>query len=165
MNFRFEVFQIKTAWLSTGCFYFRSTERMGCGIIKSLNYFFIQKIKTMSKKNIFYVSLIWGVCFFMPFSVRAGWSLANIEGYGLPDRSISEIINNLLSWLLMMFGVVGVIGFVIAGITYLVAAGNDDMISRAKTAMQWSIVGVIVGLGGLVVIKALEAMLNADSFF
>lgn len=119
----------------------------------------------MLKKNIFSVSLIWGVCFFIPLAARAeGWSLSNIQGYGLPDRSISTIVTNLLSWLLVMFGVVGVIGFVIAGIMYLVAAGNDDVISRAKTAMQWSIVGIIVGLGGLVVIRAVEAMLSAGLF-
>ncbi|MFA6184213.1 MAG: hypothetical protein WC682_03890 [Parcubacteria group bacterium] len=78
----------------------------------------------------------------------------------LPTGELATIITNIMNWLLVILGVIGVIGFVIAGIFYLTAAGNDDQISTAKKAMTWSVVGVIVGLVGLVIITAVETMLG-----
>lgn len=94
-----------------------------------------------------------------------GWSLGNIMGFGLPSGSIYGIIRNILLWILAIFGILGVIGFVIAGIMYLVSAGDDDMITKAKTAMNWSIIGVIVGLVGVVVIQAVDFALRGYSQF
>lgn len=84
---------------------------------------------------------------------------------GLPEGSISGIIINVMFWLLAMLGVLGVVGFTISGIMYLVSAGDEDMIERAKKAMMYSIIGVLVGLLGVVVIQAIDAMLNQFSSF
>ncbi|MEI8343776.1 MAG: pilin [Candidatus Moraniibacteriota bacterium] len=94
-------------------------------------------------------------------SSGGGWSLNN--SYGLPEGSISGIISNLLSWLLKMFSFFGVIGFVISGILYLVSGGNDEMITKAKNGMTWSIIGIIVGLSGLVIMQAVFALLGGAS--
>ncbi len=83
--------------------------------------------------------------------------------YNLPAGSISGIISNLLDWLLWMFALAGVIGFVLSGIFYLISAGEEDMIKRAKDGMKWSIVGVIVGLSGLVLMQAVNALLGGAS--
>lgn len=83
--------------------------------------------------------------------------------FGLPSGSISGIIANIAFWLLGIFGFLGVIGFVVSGIMYLISAGDDDMIDRAKTGMLYSIVGVIVGLIGLVVMQAVSALLSGVS--
>ena len=68
-----------------------------------------------------------------------------------------------MSWLLGLVGFLGVIGFAIAGILYLTAAGDDDRIQTAKKAMLWSIVGVIVALLGVVIIQAADKMLSGES--
>ena len=86
-------------------------------------------------------------------------------GTNLPSASITNIVTNIMNWLLMMVGILGVIGFVIAGILYLTAAGDDDMIGRAKKAMVYSIVGVLVALIGLVVIRAVQGLLGGSSSF
>ena len=62
-------------------------------------------------------------------------------------------------WALGLLGFFAVIGFVISGIMYLVAAGDEDQQKKAKKAMYYSITGVIVGLIGLVVIYAVQKML------
>jgi hypothetical protein len=92
-----------------------------------------------------------------------GWSLAPIQSLGLPKGSVSGIILNIMYWLLFMLGIVGVIGFVISGIMYLISAGDDTMITRAKKAMTFSIVGIIVGLAGLIIIRAVINILGASS--
>ena len=98
-------------------------------------------------------------------SGSGGWSVGNVSGFGLPQGSVAGIISGLLSWLLAIFGFIGIIGFVIAGIMYVLAAGNDTMLEKAKTAMTWSAVGIVVGLIGFVIIQAIDAALNMGSNF
>jgi len=84
-------------------------------------------------------------------------------GTNLPESSITGIIKNAMNWLLMLVGFLGVIGFAIAGILYLTAAGDEGRIETAKNALIYSIIGVIVAILGLVVIKAAEGLLGGTS--
>lgn len=86
-------------------------------------------------------------------------------GTNLPSNSIFNIIKGIMNWLLALVGIFGVIGFAIAGILYLTAAGDEDRINTAKKAMMYAIIGVIVALVGLVALKAAESMLGASSNF
>lgn len=87
------------------------------------------------------------------------------EESGLPDSPIYDIIAGAMDWLLAILGFIAIIGFVISGILYLTAAGNDGQIKFAKEAMKWSIVGVIVALMGYVIILAVDAWLSAETTF
>lgn len=84
-------------------------------------------------------------------------------GTNLPSGSLFGIIKNIMNWILGIVGFAGVIGFAIAGILYLTAAGDDTKIETAKKAMQYSIIGVIVALVGLVALKAVGSMLGGSS--
>lgn len=95
----------------------------------------------------------------------SGWNVGDLMGFGLPSGSISGIIRNILSWVLMIFGFLGLIGFVIAGIMYVLSSGNDNMIEKAKTAMTYSAIGIVVGLVGLVIIQAINMALNVGTNF
>ena len=86
-------------------------------------------------------------------------------GANLPGGSIMNIIANVMTWLLGLVGFIGVIGFAIAGILYLTAAGDEDRIAQAKKAMSYSIIGVIVAIVGVVILKAAQAMLGAQGQF
>jgi len=101
----------------------------------------------------------------MPAIVFGADGFSVPSGTNLPSASLTEIITNIMNWLLMIVGILGVIGFVIAGILYLTAAGDGDQISRAKTAMIYSIVGVLVALIGVVVIKAVQSLLGGSGNF
>lgn len=84
-------------------------------------------------------------------------------GTNLPTGSILNIVTNAMMWILAIVGILGVVGFAIAGIMYLTASGNEEMISKAKKAMVMSIVGVIVALLGLVVMQAVNSWLGGSS--
>ncbi len=86
-------------------------------------------------------------------------------GTNLPSASIFSIIQNIMFYLLAILGFVAVIGFVISGIMYLVAAGDEDRQAQAKRAMIYSITGVIVGLVGLVILFAAQKLLGAQNQF
>ncbi len=98
-------------------------------------------------------------------TASGGWSLGSINSFGLPGGSVMGIAVNVLIWILGIFGIIGIIGFLISGIIYLTAAGDEDRMAYAKRAMQYSIIGVIVGLVGFVVIQAIDYALNAYSSF
>ena len=101
-----------------------------------------------------------------PLAVFAqAWNVRDLSDFGLPDGSILGIIAHLLYWLLALLGIFGIIGFVISGIMYLVSTGDEDMIKRAKSAMMYSIIGVIVGLMGFVIIQAVDTALMGSSNF
>lgn len=103
-----------------------------------------------------------------PMSVLAvdgegGWQIG--DDYGLPSGTISGILEGLLNWLLGIFAVLGIIGFVISGIMYLVSAGDEDGIARAKKAMIYSLIGIIVGLSGIILIAAVDSFLMGSGTF
>jgi hypothetical protein len=100
---------------------------------------------------------------FMTLPGLAMAQFAAPTGTNLPEGKISDIIKNIMNWVLGIVGVLGVIGFAIAGILYLTAAGDEGKIDTAKSAMTWSIIGVIVALVGLVIIKAASSMLGGTS--
>lgn len=101
------------------------------------------------------------VAFFAPIAALAQFQAP--AGTNLPSSSIYTIIRSAMMWLLGLLGFFAVIGFVISGIMYLVAAGDEDAQKRAKKAMYYSITGVIVGLVGLVIIFAVNRLLGTQT--
>jgi hypothetical protein len=100
-----------------------------------------------------------------PAAASAQWSsgLSNASSSGLPETTIYSLISRTMNWLLAILGFLGIIGFVIAGILYLTAAGDEGQIDKAKNAMMYSIIGVIVALIGFVVIQAVEGWLTSGN--
>lgn len=97
-----------------------------------------------------------------PAVAGAQWTVSN-KGSGLPTGTITQIVTSTMNWLLALLGFLGIIGFVIAGILYLTAAGDEDQIEKAKTAMTYSIVGIIVALIGFVIIQAVNSWLGGNN--
>lgn len=93
----------------------------------------------------------------------SGRGVTNVSGTGLSGGSIYNIISQTLAWLLGILGFIAVIGFVISGILYLTAAGNDTQLEKAKNAMTYSIVGVIVALMGWVIVQAVNTWLGGSN--
>jgi len=86
-------------------------------------------------------------------------------GTGLSDTPVWLLLMRLMWWLLAVFGMIAIIAFVISGIQYLISAGNEAMIETAKRNMMYSMLGVLVGLSGWVIIRAIDAALNGWSFW
>jgi hypothetical protein len=67
--------------------------------------------------------------------------------------SLATIALNVLNFLLSIVGVAAIIMLAAAGIAYMTAAGNEGQIETAKKMTKWSIVGIAVALGALVIVK------------
>ncbi|OGI21917.1 MAG: hypothetical protein A2808_02080 [Candidatus Moranbacteria bacterium RIFCSPHIGHO2_01_FULL_55_24] len=100
-----------------------------------------------------------------PLAASAQWGqgISNAGEADLPSGSIIGIIEQTMYWLLAILGFIGIIGFVIAGILYLTAAGDESQIEKAKNAMTYSIIGVIVALIGFVIIQAVTQWLGGGT--
>jgi uncharacterized membrane protein len=99
----------------------------------------------------------------MAMPLMASAQFQSPTGTGLPAGSLLGIVTSAMNWLLVVVGILGVIGFVIAGIIYLTAAGDDDQIAKGKKAMVYSIIGVIVALLGVVIIQAVQGLLSGST--
>lgn len=86
---------------------------------------------------------------------------------GLPSGSngVKGVVESFMKWILSIFASLAIISFVISGIMYFMVAGNDREVEKAKNQMTWSIIGVVVGLSGLIIIKAVESLLGGSSTF
>ncbi|MEA2086663.1 MAG: hypothetical protein U9Q72_01335 [Patescibacteria group bacterium] len=88
-----------------------------------------------------------------------------LPGENKTDNFVVDVVTNLVGWLLLVLGSIAVISFVIAGIFYLTSAGYEDKMENAKRAMMYSIIGVVVGLLGFVVVKAIDAWMRGSVNF
>ncbi len=86
-------------------------------------------------------------------------------GLPSPGGGIMQILGNLLAWLLGIVGIIAIISFVISGIQYFAAAGEESKMETAKRTMTYSIIGVIVVLASFVIIQAINFALQGNAFF
>lgn len=82
---------------------------------------------------------------------------------GLPGGDLTGIVANFTNWLLGIFGFLAIISFLVSGMMYFFSAGDDTAQEKAKKQMTWSIMGVVIGLIGLVVIYAVDMFLRGGS--
>ncbi len=59
----------------------------------------------------------------------------------------------------IVFTIIAVVAFVIAGILFLVSGGNPDKIAQARTAFIWGVAGVVVGILAFTMIRVVESVL------
>lgn len=82
---------------------------------------------------------------------------------GISNQNILQTLGVVLKWMLAAVGVLGVIAFVIAGLIYLTAMGDDKRIDMAKNAMTYAVVGIVVALIGLIVVTTASQIFGANS--
>jgi hypothetical protein len=90
-----------------------------------------------------------------------GWSegIQETENFGLPNATPYDIITNILNWILSIFAVLAVLAFVISGVMFLTSGGNQDMTSRAKDYIKYSIIAIAVALSGFIIINFIDNIL------
>jgi hypothetical protein len=73
---------------------------------------------------------------------------------------ISLVLYRVLQFVLLIFGSVAIIGVVISGILYFVAAGDEKILKQAKNSFVYSIVGIVIALSGLILIRTMSGILG-----
>ena len=130
----------------------------------------------MINKILFFLFLSLGLFFGVNYSIAADACPADFipfgEGLCVPsststhlntplDRNpIVAVVESVMMWLLMVVGAIAIIAFVISGLQYFLAAGDQNSMESAKRNVVWSIVGVVVALSGIVILGFIEMMLS-----
>lgn len=84
---------------------------------------------------------------------------------GLSNAPIYVIVSNIFSWLMGLFTTLAVVAFVVSGIQYFMASGDEHMAETAKDNAKNASIGILVGLSGFIIIKAIAAALSGTSYF
>lgn len=93
--------------------------------------------------------------------------ITTILGYGATEeevtaaKSFAEIALSTLEFLLSIVGVLAIIMLVAGGIMYLSSAGDEDRIKKAKGIVLYSIIGIVVALGALVLVTQIAKLIAA----
>jgi len=77
--------------------------------------------------------------------------------------SIGDIIENVMLFLLTIFGILAVISFVFSGITYVTSAGDSTKADKAKKMIVYSIIGVVITGSGIILLNQIMSLLNISS--
>jgi hypothetical protein len=74
--------------------------------------------------------------------------------------TLSQIALKVLAFLLSVIGVLTIVMMVIGGILYLTSAGDEDRANTGKKIVTYSIIGLAVALGALVIVRQIVALIS-----
>ena len=77
--------------------------------------------------------------------------LEDVEG-------MQTVMGRVISLLLTSLGMLGIIGLVIGGIWYLNAGGNEDKMEIGKKTLIYSVLGLVIAIGSLVIVKQIAVL-------
>ncbi|KKQ53054.1 MAG: hypothetical protein US70_C0006G0024 [Parcubacteria group bacterium GW2011_GWD2_38_11] len=83
------------------------------------------------------------------------FSIINVAQAGVISDapSISTVGMNVLFFLLSVVGIIAIIALVLSGILYLTVQDDKKRMQGVKRAITYSILGIILAMGGMVLIK------------
>lgn len=84
---------------------------------------------------------------------------------GLENTTLADLVYTAMAWLLGILAVAAIIGFVVAGLFYITAAGDEAKAEKAKSMMTYSIIGIVVALIGWIAVTAVSTFLGGQSTF
>ncbi|OIP59982.1 MAG: hypothetical protein CO143_00100 [Candidatus Moranbacteria bacterium CG_4_9_14_3_um_filter_45_14] len=105
--------------------------------------------------------LVAGAALSLPSSNGFNVNKATNADTGLTNTTVYNLISVFMNWLLGIIGVLAVIAFVVSGILYLTAAGDEGRIEQAKATMMYAIIGLVVALIGLIIVNAIAGLTGA----
>ena len=84
-----------------------------------------------------------------PETIQENEGNAEIANQYITGKFLPGITNSIVVFLLG----ISVIMFVIAGVIYLVSAGDTDMTKKAKDTMIWTVIGIFVVAFAYAIVK------------
>jgi hypothetical protein len=75
-------------------------------------------------------------------------------------QSAFQIVERILSLLLSITGMVGIISFIWGALIYFTSAGNEDRAAKGKKQIIYSVLGLVIAIGALVIVKQINSLLQ-----
>ena len=74
-------------------------------------------------------------------------------------NSLEALITAIKRPIWIVFGLIALIAFIVAGVLFLTSGGDPEKVKLARTAFLWGIVGVIVGIIAFSIVRIIETAL------
>ena len=74
--------------------------------------------------------------------------------------TLTAIVTRALTFLLSIIGILAIISLVIGGIMYVFASGSVDVAKRATKTIVYSLLGIVVAGGALIIIQKIAELLR-----
>ncbi len=78
------------------------------------------------------------------------------------DNDLIGVIVTVILWAMVYAFALAVLFIVVAGIMYTTAAGNTELMGKAKKVLQYSISGLAISLVGYFIVLAISGILFGD---
>ncbi len=88
-----------------------------------------------------------------------------LQADAIPDPgglTLTEIVTNILEFVLSIFGLIAIIVLVIAGGMYFAAGGSERNKETAKKMVQYAVIGIIVALSSLVIVNEISTIISGS---
>ncbi|MFW5885239.1 MAG: hypothetical protein ACOCUF_03385 [Patescibacteria group bacterium] len=84
------------------------------------------------------------------------------EGTGLPDTNLMDVIINFANWLLTIFMILAVLAFIVTGLMYLFALGNErsGALDSAKNNFKYAVIALFTVGSAYVIITTINYLLG-----
>lgn len=99
------------------------------------------------------------------WAIVGGVCVPTTAGTGLSSATVSATLVTFMLWLLGILNILGILAFVISGIQYLTAAGDEDQARTAKRNMTYAVVGVAIALSSYMIITAIDRIFAGNASF
>jgi type II secretory pathway component PulF len=76
---------------------------------------------------------------------------------------VAEALVRFLEFLLTIFGGIAMIMLVFSGIAYFFASGNEQTQQIAKRSMYYSVIGIVVALGAILIVRTIGSLFSAGA--
>ncbi len=94
---------------------------------------------------------------------------AHAQSFSLPSlefiegASFTQILGNILNWVLILAGAIAVIYLVYGGILYITASGDAEKATKGKTAVINAIIGIVIILLAIVIVNWVVSIVQRGS--
>ena len=100
------------------------------------------------------VALVAIGAYVMTSSALAAFSVNNISELSLSNLSLSQIIGKVVTFALVIVGIIAVIYLVFGGITYVTAGGDAEKAGKGRQTITNAIIGIVIIIAALAIYNA-----------
>jgi len=77
--------------------------------------------------------------------------------------TFSQILGNVLDWILILAGAIAVVYLVYGGILYITAGGDAEKATKGRTAVVNAIIGIVIILLAVLIVNWVVSIVNKGS--
>lgn len=115
-------------------------------------------------KRFFAIALMLAIFIHVPLSVAAeNITLTNplcLQEGGTCINSFQSLIETVTNWIFSIIGALAVLMFIISGIYFVISAGSQDKVKRAKDIAIYAAVGAGIAIAGKSLIEVVKAVIG-----